>query len=456
MISLKDILPTMLKVETICAIATAIGQSGIGVVRVSGPLSRVIANKVLNVKLEPRVAHYGSFYDEERNQVDKGVAIFFPGPQSYTGEDVLELQGHGGISVLRKLLETVTFFGARHSEPGEFTKRAFLNGKMDLVQAEAVQDLIQASSDKSSQSAVRSLTGEFSEKINQLLRDLIDLRVFVEATIDFSDEEIDFLESHDVSTKLEVLKKELLDILDCATQGAILRDGLYVAIAGKPNAGKSSLLNALTKQSSAIVTDIAGTTRDVLKETIHIDGMPLHIIDTAGLHNSDNIIEQEGIRRAHAEIDNADVVLLVYDAKDSSADLSILPDFMMSKPIISIRNKIDLINAKAGMEQFEGQTEISLSAKFGDGIKLLRQALSDVAGYNPEGDSIFIARKRHLLAIESTLISIDSSIEQLEVGASELVAEDLRQAGISLGVITGEFSSDDLLGEIFSSFCIGK
>ena len=444
------------KIETICALATAIGQSGIGVIRVSGPLSKVIANKVLNVELEPRTAHYGSFYDEESNQVDKGVAIYFSGPQSYTGEDILELQGHGGMSVLRKLLETVIFFGARLSEPGEFTKRAFLNGKMDLVQAEAVQDLIQASSDKSALSAVRSLTGEFSEKINQLLRDLIDLRVFVEATIDFSDEEIDFLESHEVSTKLEILKKELLDTLDCANQGAILRDGLHVAIAGKPNAGKSSLLNALTKQPSAIVTDIAGTTRDVLKETIHVEGMPLHIIDTAGLHKSDNIIEQEGIRRAHAEIDNADVVLLVYDAKDSSADPSILPDVMVSKPIIAIRNKIDLLNAKAGMRQFEGQIEISLSAKFGDGIELLRQALSDVAGYNPVGNGVFLARKRHILAIESTLISINSAIEQLEVGASELVAEDLRQAGMSLGMITGEFSSDDLLGEIFSSFCIGK
>lgn len=446
----------MHKIETICALATAIGQSGIGVIRVSGPLSKVIANKVLNVELEPRFAHYGSFYDEESNQVDKGVAIYFSGPQSYTGEDVLELQGHGGMSVLRKLLETVIFFGARLSEPGEFTKRAFLNGKMDLVQAEAVQDLIQASSDKSALSAVRSLTGEFSEKINQLLRDLIDLRVFVEATIDFSDEEIDFLESHEVSTKLEILKKELLDTLDCANQGAILRDGLHVAIAGKPNAGKSSLLNALTKQPSAIVTDIAGTTRDVLKETIHVDGMPLHIIDTAGLHKSDNIIEQEGIRRAHAEIDNADVVLLVYDAKDSSADPSILPDVIVSKPIIAIRNKIDLLNAKAGMRQFEGQAEISLSAKFGDGIELLRQALSDVAGYNPVGNGVFLARKRHILAIESTLISINSAIDQLEVGASELVAEDLRQAGMSLGMITGEFSSDDLLGEIFSSFCIGK
>jgi len=446
----------MSKVETICALATAIGQSGIGVVRVSGPLSKLITKKILDVELEPRIAYYGSFYDEESNQVDKGVAIFFPEPHSYTGEDVLELHGHGGTSVLRKLLETATFFGARLSEPGEFTKRAFLNGKMDLIQAEAVQDLIQASSDKSALSAVRSLSGEFSEKINQLLRDLVDLRVFVEATIDFSDEEIDFLKSHEVSKKLEALKKELLDILDCANQGAILRDGLHVAITGKPNAGKSSLLNALTKQPSAIVTDIAGTTRDVLKETIHIDGMPLHIIDTAGLHKSDNIIEQEGIRRAHTEIINADVVLLVYDVKDSSADFSILPDIMKSKPIIAIRNKIDLLKTKAEIMQFEGQEEICLSAKFGDGVEILRQALSDIAGYNPESNSTFLARKRHIVAIESTLKSINSAIEQIEVGFSELVAEDLRQAGMSLGLITGEFSTDDLLDEIFSSFCIGK
>ena len=446
----------MHKVETICALATAIGQSGIGVVRVSGPLSKIVANKLLQIELKPRHAYYGSFYDKDSNKIDKGVSIYFPGPNSYTGEDVIEFQGHGGMSVLRKLLETATFFGARLAEPGEFTKRAFLNGKMDLVQAEAVQDLIQSSSEQSALCAVRSLTGEFSEKINHLLADLTSLRVFVEATIDFSDEEIDFLESHEVSAKLQTLKNLLLEILESANQGAILRDGLYVTIAGKPNAGKSSLLNALTKQPSAIVTDIAGTTRDVLKETIHIDGMPLHIIDTAGLHNSNNIIEQEGIRRAHTEINNADVVLLVYDAKDKLADLSILPEAVKNKPIIYIRNKIDLLKAKAKINEVENQTEISLSAKNGDGIDLLRQALSEVAGYNPDGEGVFLARKRHILAIDLTLNYINSAIEQLEGGASELVAEDLRQAGMSLGTITGEFSSDDLLGEIFSSFCIGK
>ena len=444
------------KIETICALATAIGQSGIGVIRVSGPLSKIISKKILHLELKPRHAFYGPFYDNEDNTIDKGVAIYFPGPNSYTGEDVVEFQGHGGMSVMRKLLETALIFGARLSEPGEFSKRAFLNGKMDLVQAEAVQDLIQSSSDESALSAVRSLTGEFSEKINHLLSELTSLRVFVEATIDFSDEEIDLLESHQVSTKLKNLKDLLTSILESANQGAILRDGLHVAIAGKPNAGKSSLLNALTKQPSAIVTDIAGTTRDVLKETIHVDGMPLHIIDTAGLHNSEDIIEQEGIRRAYTEINNADVVLLVFDAKDELPDFSILPDLVKNKPIICIRNKIDLINTKSNVNKLDNQLEVWLSAKNGDGVDLLRKALAEFAGLNSAGEGVFLARKRHIDSIDQTLIYIDSAIEQLEGGASELVAEDLRQAGMSLGQITGEFSSDDLLGEIFSSFCIGK
>ena len=445
-----------LKIDTICALATAIGQSGIGVVRVSGPLSKVISNKILQKELKPRYAFYGAFYDNEENTIDKGVAIYFPGPNSYTGEDVVEFQGHGGMSVMRKILEIALFLGARLSGPGEFSKRAFLNGKMDLVQAEAVQDLIQSSSEESALSAVRSLTGEFSDKINHLLLELTSLRVFVEATIDFSDEEIDFLESHQVSTKLKNLKDLLKNILESANQGAILRDGLHVAIAGKPNAGKSSLLNALTKQPSAIVTDIAGTTRDVLKETIHVDGMPLHIIDTAGLHNSDDIIEQEGIKRAYTEINNADVVLLVFDTKDDVPDFSILPDLVKNKPIIFIRNKIDLSNVESEVIKLDTQLEVSLSAKNGDGVDLLRKTLAEFAGLNSDGEGVFLARKRHIDSIDQTLIYINSALEQLEGGASELVAEDLRQAGMSLGQITGEFSSDDLLGEIFSSFCIGK
>jgi tRNA modification GTPase len=437
-------------------LATAYGQSGIGVIRVTGPLSKSISKKILHQDLQPRYAYYGSFFDNDNNLIDKGVAIAFPGPNSYTGEDVVEFQGHGGVSVIRKLLETIISLDVRVAEPGEFTKRAFLNGKMDLVQAEAVQDLIQSSSEESALSAVRSLTGEFSEKINQILSELIALRVFVEATIDFSDEEIDFLESHEVSSKLYSLKLTLLNILESANQGAILRDGIHVAIAGKPNAGKSSLLNSLTKQPSAIVTDVAGTTRDVLKETIQIDGMPIHIIDTAGLHNSDNIIEQEGIRRAHTEINNADVVLLVYDASDKSVDLSILPESVKDKPKIVIKNKIDLTGSKTGIQKIQNNPEISISAKNGDGINIVRKALADFAGLNSNTEGVFLARKRHIIAINETLSFINSAISQLDGGASELVAEDLRQAGMHLGQITGEFSSDDLLGQIFSSFCIGK
>ena len=444
------------KSDTICALATAYGQSGIGVIRVTGPLSKSISKKILHQDLQPRYAYYGSFFDNDNNLIDKGVAIAFPGPNSYTGEDVVEFQGHGGVSVIRKLLATIISLDVRVAEPGEFTKRAFLNGKMDLVQAEAVQDLIQSSSEESALSAVRSLTGEFSEKINQILSELISLRVFVEATIDFSDEEIDFLESHEVSSKLYSLKLTLLNILESANQGAILRDGIHVAIAGKPNAGKSSLLNSLTKQPSAIVTDVAGTTRDVLKETIQIDGMPIHIIDTAGLHNSDNIIEQEGIRRAHTEINNADVVLLVYDASDKSVDLSILPESVKDKPKIVIKNKIDLTGSKTGIQKIQNNPEISISAKNGDGINIVRKALADFAGLNSNTEGVFLARKRHIIAINETLSFINSAISQLDGGASELVAEDLRQAGMHLGQITGEFSSDDLLGQIFSSFCIGK
>ena len=443
------------KVETICAIASAIGQSGIGIVRVSGPLAKSTSKKILQADLKPRYAYYGAFYDQN-NVIDKGVAIFFPGPNSYTGEDVVEFQGHGGTSVLRKILEKTMSLGVRHAEPGEFSKRAFLNGKMDLIQAEAIQDLIQSNSEESALSAVRSLTGEFSIKINQVLSELISLRVFIEATIDFSDEEIDFIESHEVSNKLHTLKESLLDIQQTATQGAILRDGIHVAIAGKPNAGKSSLLNMLTKESSAIVTDIAGTTRDVLKETIHIDGMPIHIIDTAGLHDSDDVVEQEGIRRAHNEINNADIILLVFDSRDSKANLSILPDSVKNKPKILVRNKIDLAGHKSSVKKVGNITEISISAKNGDGIDTLRESLSEFAGLNSGIEGVFVARKRHLDAIEETLEFINSASSQLNSGSSELVAEDLRQAGMKLGQITGEFSSDDLLGEIFSSFCIGK
>ncbi len=441
---------------TICALASALGKGGIGVVRVSGPQSGEIAQKMLGYIPKARYAHYGSFFNQEGVEIDKGVALFFPGPNSFTGEDILELQGHGGILVMRSLLESAMALGAVAAEPGEFSKRAFLNGKMDLVQAEAVADIIDASSEQSARSALRSLSGEFSEQVNALTKALIDLRVFVEATIDFSDEEIDFLASGDVKLKVEQIESDIQNILSSAEQGAILREGLTIAIAGKPNAGKSSLLNALTQVPSAIVTDIAGTTRDVLKETIHVNGMPLNIIDTAGLQNSEDKVEQEGIKRAHSEIERADVILMVFDAQDKIPDLSILPSGIEGKPIILIKNKVDLTGESVGIMHSDEQTQLSLSAKQSQGIDLLRQELSSIAGLSDTGEGVLLARKRHIIALESALDSTRHALDQLNNSASELVAEDLRQAAQYLGSITGEFSSDDLLGEIFSSFCIGK
>ncbi|CAB5493893.1 tRNA-5-carboxymethylaminomethyl-2-thiouridine(34)synthesis protein MnmE [Bathymodiolus thermophilus thioautotrophic gill symbiont] len=441
---------------TICALASALGQGGIGVVRVSGMLAGEIAQKMLGKIPQARYAHYGSFFHQDGYEIDKGVALFFPAPHSFTGEDVLELQGHGGMVVMRLLLETSMSLGAVAAEPGEFSKRAFLNGKMDLVQAEAVADIIDASSQQSARSALRSLSGEFSDQVNALTQALIELRVFVEATIDFSDEEIDFLASGEVKQKIEQIEQDIQVILGAAQQGAILREGLNVAIAGKPNAGKSSLLNALTQVPSAIVTDIAGTTRDVLKETIHIHGMPLNIIDTAGLRTSEDKVEQEGIKRAYSEIEQADVVLLVFDAQDKVPDFSILPSGIEGKPILLIKNKVDLTSDVVGVVHLECHTQLSICAKHSKGIDLLRQKLAEIAGLSDTGEGVLLARKRHIIALESALTAVRDALAQLDNSAVELLAQELRQAAQDLGSITGEFSSDDLLGEIFSSFCIGK
>lgn len=446
----------MNNVATICALASSIGQASIGVVRVSGTLAGEIAQKVLGKIPKARYAHYGSFFNQDGDEVDKGVALFFPAPHSFTGEDILELQGHGGILVMQLLLEVVISLGAQAAQPGEFSKRAFLNGKMDLVQAEAIADIIAASSKQSARLALRSLSGEFSKQVNDITRSLIEIRVFVEATIDFSDEEIDFLASSEVKQKIEKIQTDIQLILGSAKQGAILREGLNIVIVGKPNAGKSSLLNALTQESSAIVTDIAGTTRDVLKETIQINGMPLNIIDTAGLCLSDDKVEQEGIKRAHKEIERADVILLVFDTQDTTPDLSILPKGIDNKPILLVKNKIDLTNETTGIVYLRQKTQLSLCAKNSDGIDLLRQELSKIAGLSNTGESVMLARKRHIKALESALTYLRSSLTQFDNNASELVAQDLHYSAQELGSITGEFSSDDLLGEIFSSFCIGK
>ena len=442
--------------STICALASSIGKGGIGVVRVSGPLSQTIAQKMLGFVPKPRYAYYGSFFDNNHTEVDKGIALFFPGPNSFTGEDVLEFQGHGGMSVMRSLIESSIALGAKPAEPGEFSKRAFLNGKMDLVQAEAVADIIEANSEQASRSALRSLSGVFSKQVNALTRSIIELRVFVEATIDFSDEEIDFLQSEQVKEKTQNIQEEIQKILHSATQGAILREGLNVAIAGKPNAGKSSLLNALTQRSSAIVTDIAGTTRDVLRETIHINGMPLNIIDTAGLHESQDVVEKEGIRRAIDAIAKADVVLMMYDAQDQTPDFSVLPETVDPKKLLIIKNKIDLTGEKVERTVENNKIQLSICAKDIKGIDLLKQELADRAGLDSGAEGVVLARKRHIIALEESLESISNALMQLDGGAIELMAEDLRHAGHAMGSITGEFSSDDLLGEIFSSFCIGK
>lgn len=446
----------MNKSNTICALASGINQGGIGVVRVSGALCRKIAQQMLGYIPTPRYAHYDWFLDQNGAQIDKGVALFFPAPHSFTGEDVLEFQGHGGVQIMRSLLDSITALGAKIAEPGEFSKRAFLNGKIDLLQAEAIADMIESNSMQSQRCALKSLSGEFSNQVNALTKSLIEMRVFIEATIDFSDEDIDFLQSNQVHQKIKQIKNDIQEIFNSAKQGVILREGLNVAIVGKPNAGKSSLLNALTQTDSAIVTDIAGTTRDVLKETIQIDGLPLNIIDTAGLRLSKNKIEQEGIKRAHTQIKHADVVMLVFDARDRHPDLSILPENIDSKQILWIKNKVDLTNETIAIERHQGRMQIALSAKKGLGIDLLKQYLAEFAGIQNSGEGVFLARKRHIIALESALEFIGNAQAQLTDNAIELMAQDLRQAAQALGSITGEFSADDLLGEIFSSFCIGK
>jgi tRNA modification GTPase len=441
---------------TICALSSALGRGSIGVVRVSGDLCSEIAKQVLRHTPKDRFAHYGSFFAKNGVEIDKGLAIFFQKPNSFTGEDVIEFQCHGGIFVIHSLLNTIIELGAVAAEPGEFSKRAFLNGKMDLLQAEAVADIINASSEQSARSALKSLSGDFSKQINSLTKELIQVRVFIESEIDFSDEDIDSLQSSKTKSKIEKIKDKIEIILKDATKGAVLREGLTIVITGEPNVGKSSLMNRLTKNSNAIVTDIAGTTRDLIKDTININGIPLNIIDTAGLRYSTDKIEQEGIKRAHTAINNADLILLVFDAKKTIPDLSIMPPNIANEKLLLIKNKIDLTCEKASINVVEGKKQLSLSAKENIGIDLLTDELVKIVNLTDTGQGVLLARKRHLDALNASLLSIVCTLKQLENNAIELAAEDLRQAAKYLGSITGEFSSDDLLGEIFSTFCIGK
>ncbi|MDR3478194.1 MAG: tRNA uridine-5-carboxymethylaminomethyl(34) synthesis GTPase MnmE [Gammaproteobacteria bacterium] len=444
--------------DTIVAEATPHGRGGVAIVRVSGPNVKQIAEQVLGELPKPRYATYLPFLDETHVALDQGIAIYFPAPHSFTGEDVLELHGHGGPAVVDLLIRKVVSCGARIARPGEFSERAFLNDKLDLAQAEAIADLIDASSEQAARSALRSLQGEFSKRIHQLVEALIRLRIYVEAAIDFAEEEIDFLADQQVANNLANAISDLETVEASATQGSLLRDGITAVIAGVPNVGKSSLLNRLSGKDSAIVTNIPGTTRDILREQITIDGMPLHIIDTAGLRDSVDVVEQEGIRRARQEIAQADLVLLVTNAASENADaIDLLESLPARATLIVIRNKIDLTSESPSIKMEEGHAVISLSAINDIGMDLLRNHIKTSVGFSPDAGGGFSARRRHLDAIaRAKTFMLRGQQQLLSHRAGELLAEDLRLAQHALSEITGEFSSDDLLGRIFSSFCIGK
>jgi tRNA modification GTPase len=444
--------------DTIAAVATPPGRGSVGIVRISGPQCRELAGALLGALPPARQACFKPFLDQDGTIIDSGLAIYFPKPHSFTGEDVLELQGHGGPVVMDLLLQSTLRHGARLARPGEFSERAFLNGKLDLVQAEAIADLIDAESQAAVRSATRTLQGAFSKQIHQLVEALIELRLYVESAIDFPEEEIDFLCDNSVSKRLQLVLDETQSTRQNAHSGRLLRDGLTLVIAGRPNAGKSSLLNALAGAEAAIVTEIPGTTRDLLRERITIDGMPLHIIDTAGLRESEDPVEMEGIRRARVEIEQADRVLWVFDDHTDPEHLAIdksqLPPGV---PVTLVRNKIDLAGRPPSILEEESFVEVSLSATQGEGIELLRSHLKACVGYQHLGEGDFIARRRHLDALDRALDYLRQGKTSLvRDRAGELLAEDLRLAQQSLSEITGEFTADDLLGRIFSSFCIGK
>jgi len=444
--------------ETIAAIATPPGIGGVGIVRISGPLAQVIAEGLIGRVPGPRLATLADFRARDSETIDQGIALFFPAPGSFTGEDVLELQGHGGPVVLDLLLQRALELGARPARPGEFSERAFQNGKLDLAQAEAVADLIESTTEVAARLAGRTLQGELSRRVEGLLGGIVHLRTFIEAAIDFPDEEIDFIADSQVEADLQDLIRDVKDLLANAHRGHLIREGLDLVIAGPPNAGKSSLLNALARVDAAIVTDIPGTTRDLLRRQIQLDGMPLHIIDTAGLRPARDPIEQEGIRRAREQIDQADRILWVFDGQSdpdhTDFDVSMLP---AQVPVTYVRNKIDLTGTPAGLTHGSSGPEVAISALTGAGVDVLRGHLKAICGFPASTEGVFMARRRHLDALDRTLVCLDSALDLLrQAPAVELVAEDLRQAQRALGEITGEFTPDDLLDRIFSGFCIGK
>jgi len=446
----------VLSTDTIAAIATAPGAGGIGVVRVSGPLAANIATQILGHCPAPRHAAYLPFLQADTTLIDRGIAIYFPNPHSYTGEDVLELQAHGGTALMQILLARCIECGARHAQAGEFTQRAYLNDKLDLAQAEAVADLINAATVEAARSAVRSLSGEFSQAIQTLLQQLVDLRMYVEACLDFPEEEIDFITQGRVLEKLQANQAALQHIFHQARQGVLLREGINVVLIGQPNVGKSSLLNALSGEEVAIVTPIAGTTRDTIKSVIQIEGVPLHVIDTAGLRETEDTVEQVGIARTWKAIETAHVALLLVDSQHGigAQEKAILHKLPPEVKKVWVHNKIDVSRETSRIEKHENEQHVFLSAKTGDGIASLQKTLLEIVGYQPGGEGVFMARARHIQALQEVEQHLDQAM--LQMHAAELVAEELRCAQEALGTITGEFTPDDLLGEIFSRFCIGK
>ena len=445
--------------DTISAIATPPGRGGVGIIRLSGPDVAAICAALLGSTPPPRQARLCTFRDAAGEALDVGLALHFPAPASFTGEDVLELHGHGGPVVLDRVLARTLELGARLARPGEFSERAFLNGKLDLAQAEAIADLIASGSEAAARAALRSLQGAFSARVDALVERLIALRTYVEAAIDFPDEEIDFLSDGHVALGLAELVGEIDAVNVAAERGRRLHDGLSVVIAGPPNAGKSSLLNRFAGQDSAIVTDVPGTTRDLLREYVQLDGLPLHLVDTAGLRDSDDTVEREGIRRAREALAQADRVLLVLDdaSPDPHAEEVVRAALPAGVPATVVRNKIDLSGRAAGLAEGPHGIEVGLSLRTGEGFEALRDHLKEVSGYSAGESGDFMARRRHLDALERAAAAVVRARQQLvETAAGELVAEELRVAQQALGEITGTFSSDDLLGRIFGEFCIGK
>lgn len=441
---------------TIAAIATAPGRGGVGVVRISGSGLADFAQGLVGKPLKPRHAHYADFRGQDGELIDQGLALFFPAPHSFTGEDVLELQGHGGPVVMQMLLRRCLELGARLAEPGEFTRRAFLNDKLDLAQAESVADLIDAGSEAAARSALRSLAGAFSTEIHTLVEQLINLRMLVEATLDFPEEDIDFLEAADARGKLAGIHAQLERVSRTARQGALLREGMHVVLIGQPNVGKSSLMNALAGEDVAIVTEIAGTTRDTVRELIQLDGVPMHIIDTAGLRETEDRVEQIGIERTWAAVGKADLALLLIDSREgiTAHDQAILARLPEKLPRVHVFNKVDLTGEAVGHGEEDGHAVLRLSAKAGLGLDELKRTLLQMVGWGGSDAGVFLARERHLDAIRRASSHLHTAAQVWQ--QVELFAEELRLAQHDLSSITGEFTADDLLGEIFSRFCIGK